>query len=214
MRRRDVLKDSGSSLRAGVGRVQRHRSHQQTSLRPTVDILRNRQRQCQTSTLLCVRVKVVRVMDDSAGEWFWSKVAIREPADCWLWVGSKFRSGYGSVWVLSRHRCDRAHRVAYELSKGPIPEGRVVRHTCDTPLCVNPAHLLVGTNRENSADMVARGRQNRGEKNAHAKLTDEKVCRIRQRYDAGDRIAAIATAFRISESHVVNVGRRRVWRHI
>src|SRR5689334_4116509 len=75
------------------------------------------------------------------GERFWSKVDRRAPAECWLWLGSRDDKGYGR---LDRNkRIARAHRLAWELTHGPIPDGLVVRHRCDNPPCVNPAHLLI-----------------------------------------------------------------------
>ena len=82
---------------------------------------------------------------------------------CIEYIGSRdSRSGYGKVRVGSRtdgtRRTARAHRVAWEIARGPIPEGHVVRHRCDNPPCVNPDHLELGTQADNVQDMVDRGR--------------------------------------------------------
>jgi hypothetical protein len=92
---------------------------------------------------------------------FWSRVDKRGPDECWLWTGAAFRKskrqmGYGRRAGSGPNTY--AHRVAYMLAKGPIPKGKLVMHTCDVPLCCNPAHLLIGTNAENAADRVAKGR--------------------------------------------------------
>lgn len=88
-------------------------------------------------------------------ERFWSRVQKAE-SGCWEWQGTKFNTGYGQFCVAGLTRS--AHRVCFELTKGLIPEGLLVRHTCDNPGCVNPAHLLLGTIKDNTWDMINRGR--------------------------------------------------------
>lgn len=77
---------------------------------------------------------------------------------CWLWNRQLYPSGYGSFFAHGRNR--RAHRFSYELYKGEIPEGLLVLHSCDTPRCVNPDHLRVGTDQDNTQDKISRGRCN------------------------------------------------------
>lgn len=92
---------------------------------------------------------------------FWSKAAPNDDG-CWIWQSTTLR-GYGEI-ALSRKGAARqtrvlAHRMAWELAHGrPVPAGMVVRHICDVSLCVNPAHLLLGTPRDNIADQIQRGR--------------------------------------------------------
>jgi hypothetical protein len=95
---------------------------------------------------------------------FWAKVAKGD--GCWLWTASVFENGYGLFHCDERNV--KAHRFAYELCVGPIPEGLEVRHRCDVPRCVNPDHLEVGTHAENMADMVRRGRVARGARNGRS----------------------------------------------
>ncbi len=112
---------------------------------------------------------------------FWSKVD--KNGDCWIWTASRSKKGYGRIGLGSRKEgVALAHRVAYELSIGPIPEGLDVLHSCDNPPCCNPGHLFLGTQQDNMADKIAKGRQPRGAENYRAQLTWEQVDEIRKRY--------------------------------
>lgn len=90
-------------------------------------------------------------------ERFWSKVAVGAPGECWEWKRSRLPRGYGRFRQPTGH--EYAHRVAWRLTNGPIPDGMVVRHyVCDNPPCCNPAHLRLGTQGDNNDDSVSRGR--------------------------------------------------------
>lgn len=103
--------------------------------------------------------------------------------ECWEWKGGRTKNGYGT------HRGTTAHRCAYEAVNGVIPAGMVVMHTCDNPPCINPAHLKLGTQQENLADMHRKGRagdcRNFGEKHGRCKLKTEDVAAIRAEYAKG-----------------------------
>jgi hypothetical protein len=113
---------------------------------------------------------------------------VNKTESCWEWMGARIASGYGRV-ILDSHAY-LCHRVSYSHFNGPIPSGMIVRHSCDNPCCVNPAHLLIGTYADNGKDKSDRGRQpkgvlakaHRGEKNHMARLTREQVEEIKRVY--------------------------------
>jgi HNH endonuclease len=131
---------------------------------------------------------------------------------CWLWKGSKTKKGYGTVWTEGKHKL--THRYAWELTHNEsIPQGYFVCHRCDTPSCIRPSHLFLGTPTENLVDMVRKGRREyHGEKNPAAKLTDAEVADIRQRYRRGGG-RALAAEFGVTLDtvmyHVYRAARRK-----
>lgn len=154
---------------------------------------------------------------DLAGR-FWSKVD--RTGDCWEWKGARNQSGYGWFSVGSRLR--RAHRIAYELTVGPVPSGMNVLHSCDNRACVRPEHLRVGTQRDNMADMDSRNRRfspfrgqvQAGESNRQARLSEDDVREIRRLREAGGSLRDIAAQYGVSETNVCGIARRRFWAHV
>ena len=143
---------------------------------------------------------------------FWSKVDIS--GKCWEWQAGKFSNGYGAFGIEGKLL--RAHRVAYSLVHGPIPDGLWVCHHCDNKGCVKPSHLFLGTNSDNQNDSVAKGRNadKRGEKNGQSKLREDDVHEIRRLYSLGVMQILLAKMWRISRSHVSGIITRTKWRHI
>lgn len=116
---------------------------------------------------------------------------INSETGCWVWNWSVERKGYATIVVDGKHR--KAHRVAYELGNGLIPEGHILRHLCNNPSCINPAHLVAGTQVENSRDMVSAGNQR------HQKLMLEDAVEIRLQFAAGGiSMAEIARQWGVS----------------
>jgi hypothetical protein len=136
---------------------------------------------------------------------FWSRVAGSTQFQCWLWTGRANDHGYG------RFKDTMAHRVAYELVKGPIPAGLVVRHRCDNPPCCNPAHLEVGTPADNSKDAVQRGRLARGPRHGNTKLTESEVLQIRANPDR-QTVTALAERYAVSKSTISYIRSGRSWK--
>lgn len=136
---------------------------------------------------------------------------------CWAW-GLGHSSGYGKFTfrVNGRDRVVYAHRYAWELINGPIPPHLVVRHRCDNGPCVNPDHLVLGTQRDNIQDSIDRKRFNpcEGEWNPFSKLTDLQVIEIRKRRASGEKLAPLASEFGVSTQTIMGIARGLMWRHV
>jgi hypothetical protein len=121
---------------------------------------------------------------ESVEERFWSKVTKTDR--CWIWNGGVDKDGYGNFWANRKN--NKAHRFSWELENGPVPDGMVVCHTCDTPSCCNPACLFLGTNLDNIHDRHQKGRTASGERAHLAKLTWEQVDMIRSSKDSNAKL--------------------------
>lgn len=162
----------------------------------------------------------------NAHERFWGKP--ERIGDCLVWPATQQNhSGYGLFYCDGKYRA--AHRIAYILAHGPIPDGMFVCHRCDNPSCVNPEHLFLGTHQDNMDDCTRKGRHARGDRSGprlhpekmsrgehryNAKLTDDLVREIRRLHQNGMRGRAIGKAFGITESAVSAIVHGKSWKHV
>ena len=148
---------------------------------------------------------------------FWSKVQKAEGEACWLWTAAVHSgTGYG-MFSVSRSIADGAHRVAWRLTNGEIPDGQWVLHRCDNPRCVRPDHLFLGTHDDNMADMVSKGRgttANRGEGSARARLTEEDVREIRRLSATGFGLSELGKRFGVPSTTISAIVHRYTWKHV
>lgn len=166
---------------------------------------------------------------------FMTKVQ-QSPNGCWLWTGALTHNGYPAFYY--QHRMVRAHRFSYEAHHGPIPAGLMVLHTCDTPACVNPAHLFLGTHDDNMQDRQQKGRTAsgnangmrtrpdrnaaklypdrlaRGQRANKSHLTDADVREIRRLHAAGHTQTELAARFDVSQNMISRIVLHRNWTHV
>ena len=170
---------------------------------------------------------------------FWSKVD-QSVEGCWLWQGTLLAQGYGCFKIAGKMY--KAHRVAYTLAIEAIPPGLFVCHHCDTPRCVRPDHLFLGTIKDNAQDAVKKGRtatgdrngarlhpetrirgdnhwshlypeRHRGERNGRARLTEAQVEEIRARYVAGGVSQfALAEDYSVAQTTISAIVRGKNWK--
>jgi len=157
---------------------------------------------------------------------FWAKVDIRGLNDCWLWQ-ARTRSGYG-YFQFSREtgrkigsRNILAHRMSWVIEHGSIPDNMCICHRCDTPLCVNPTHLFLGTQRDNLFDMAHKGRANlrglrkgqpNGSNHPGAKLKEGDVLQIREAY--ANKLCSqsvLAQKYGVSQTNISSIVRCKTW---
>jgi hypothetical protein len=132
--------------------------------------------------------------------------------DCWVWTGQKIPSGYGRFTMQGRRHM--AHRAAYTLFVGNIPDGMDVLHRCDNPPCCNPDHLFLGTDADNTYDKLMKGRMARGEGIGMAKLSELDVQDLRQLHASGMSFARLAPLYGVDSTTVRRAVLRIAWRHV
>ena len=137
---------------------------------------------------------------------------IETETGCWIFTGGSKNNFHGSLHYQGESW--QAHRLAYTLVHGPIPEGMKVLHTCDVGMCVRPRHLFLGTQADNIRDMVNKGRDNRarkGNENGRAIIKAEDVIVIRK---SDKPVKELARLYRVGKSAIYKIIYGQNWRHI
>lgn len=151
--------------------------------------------------------------------WFISRLKIDVITDCWEWIGSRTmrRGGYGQM--SRKSKVLRAHRVSWMLHNGDIPPGMFVCHACDNPPCCNPAHLFLGSSKENSDDCFSKGRGKVpsgyvGDKCPASKLTSIDIPEIRARLSRREPMHRIASHYGVTTQAIHRIKKGETWKTI
>lgn len=147
-------------------------------------------------------------------ELFYSHVDIKGLFDCWEWTAHRNQNGYGRFRINSIRWS--AHRLAWFLVHGAIPEGIEVLHKCDNRACCNPAHLFLGTQKDNMDDMILKGRKAiiYGSKHANAKLNEDDILKIKRLYGLGYRKCELAKQYNVTDGAIAHIVDGRSWLHV
>ena len=146
---------------------------------------------------------------------FWSRVDKQGQYDCWNWKGKPHRGqGYGGFRLGVRNQTFRVNRVAWLLTKGPIPDGMLVCHHCDNRMCVNPSHLFLGTYANNNRDRAVKGRGCGRKNNSGPRLRPSDVRAIRREAASGVKRVAIARNYGVSYAAVWAILSGRSWKKV
>jgi hypothetical protein len=143
-------------------------------------------------------------MHGTLRERFDSKYMPVTESGCWIWIGA-VRGNYGSI--VHDGGLISAHRLSYELHRGPIPDNLNVCHRCDVSYCVNPAHLFLGTAKDNVTDCVKKRRNVRGAGHGLSKLTSDDVTSIRRLSAAGHSVRKLGKMFKVHYSTISDIAR-------
>ncbi len=149
-----------------------------------------------------------KILESELESEFWKRVEkLANESGCWIWTGSLKTTGYGKLADLY------AHRLSYKIHYGEIGDLWVLHH-CDTPCCVNPNHLFLGTVADNTKDAAKKGRMRRGEAQHKAVLTENLVREIRTLSNGGLSSRKIAKKFGVGRSTIKHVLKGTTWKHV
>lgn len=156
-------------------------------------------------------MKIAEHEYDSLLSYFTKRV--RKTSGCWVWKAGKNKFGYGRARFRGKRH--GAHRIAWLLYKGEIPRDMWVLHKCDNTSCVNPDHLFLGTPKDNTHDMMKKGRDAfTGEKQWQSKLTIKEVIYIKENYFKAENKREFAKKMGISPSHCCGIAYGNFWKHL
>lgn len=150
-------------------------------------------------------------------ERLWERVQRADGDGCWEFIGSRQKFGHGLIGVNGR--VVKAHRLAWELTYGPIPDGMLVCHRCDNPPCCRPDHLFLGTARDNTQDAIVKNRRGappvrRGEQHPHRKLAGSDVVEIRRLLGLGSPQKDLAARFGIGAAQMSRIANGKQWKGV
>jgi len=159
------------------------------------------------------------MIDESLKDRFYSKLDIKGPEECWEFKGSN-RDGYGQLKMTKSRKIIGATHVSYMIynSIKSIPKGMHVCHKCDNPPCCNPAHLFLGTAKDNSNDKISKGRakyaDQSGKNNGNSVLTEKQIKLIIQQIKSGKTNVSIAKSFGVTHSMISSIRLGKSWLHL
>ncbi len=145
-------------------------------------------------------------------ERFWSQV--NKSDGCWLWTGATDKDTYGVITIRPPKRLVKAHRLSWALTHGPVADGLMVLHHCDTPRCVRPDHLFLGTHLDNKRDEILKGRQVSGSAHHSAKLTEQQIPEIRRLCRLGVSKVEIAKRFGVRSYTIYSIAQGSTWKGV
>ncbi len=161
-------------------------------------------------SLSCSITKRNYALKLSSEEIFWANLEKLNDNECWVYTKCISTAGYGRIQI--NRKFISAHRFSYQLHFGDIPEGMFVCHHCDNPPCCNPYHLFLGTSSDNSNDMAAKFRNDKGEEHWNNKLNEAQVLEIKSLIKNGDPVSVIAKMYGIHVNTIYDIRNNRIWK--
>ena len=129
--------------------------------------------------------------------------------ECWPWLGTCSKDGYGRFQIGATSY--RAHRLAYKFFNGAIPKGKIIMHTCDNPICVNPKHLILGSQLDNMIDCCVKERIHKMKLNSEAVKVIKWSLKYNYKYGL---ISLLARLYKVKHSTIISIKNNKSWKHI